>query len=82
MPGWYSRIDSTKLPASGAGNVSEPRLMSQVGKRREVVCCANFVCLRNSCNHVTEGGSKVSDTEVMQNDGEFVALILLHIAGK
>ena len=26
----YGRINSTKSPASGAGNVSEPRLMSQV----------------------------------------------------
>ena len=25
----YSRINSAKCPASGAGNVSEPRLMSQ-----------------------------------------------------
>jgi hypothetical protein len=27
-----------KSPASGAGNVSEPMLMSQVGRVREVVC--------------------------------------------
>ena len=33
----YSRINSSKSPASGAGNVSEPRLMSQVGKVCEFV---------------------------------------------
>ena len=33
----YSRSNSTKSPASGA-HVSEPRLMSQVGAVREVVC--------------------------------------------
>ena len=34
----YSRSYSTKSPASGVGNVSEPRLMSQIGKVRAVVC--------------------------------------------
>jgi len=34
----YSRIISTKVPASGAGNVSDPRLMSHVGRVRGVVC--------------------------------------------
>ena len=29
---------STKSPASGAGNINEPRLMSQVGRVHEVVC--------------------------------------------
>ena len=33
----YSRSNSTKSPASGA-RVSEPRLMSQVGTVREVMC--------------------------------------------
>jgi len=33
----YSRINSTKLPASGTGDVREHRLMSQVGRVREVV---------------------------------------------
>jgi len=28
----YSRINSTKSPASGAGNVSKPTLMSQGGR--------------------------------------------------
>jgi len=31
-------INSTKSPASGAGKVNEPVLMSQVGRVREVVC--------------------------------------------
>jgi len=34
----YSRINSIKSPASGAGNVKDPRLMSQFGRVREVVC--------------------------------------------
>ena len=65
--------NSTKYPASCTGNVSEPRLTSQVGK----VCHVDqrvsgnqslgwegggmpvFVCLRSSCNHMTEvGGPK------------------------
>jgi hypothetical protein len=60
----YSRINSTKSPASGAGDGSERRMMSQAGRVREL--CAemdframetpDFVCLCSSCNHVTEGG--------------------------
>ena len=34
----YSRINSRKSPASGAGNVSVPKLMSQVWRVREFVC--------------------------------------------
>jgi hypothetical protein len=34
----YSRISFTKSPASGAGKVGEPSLMSQVGRVHEVVC--------------------------------------------
>ena len=34
----YSRSNSAKCPASDAGNVGEPRLMSQVRRVREVVC--------------------------------------------
>jgi len=34
----YNRINSTRFPATGAGNASESRLMSQVGRVREVVC--------------------------------------------
>jgi hypothetical protein len=65
----YSRIKSTNSPASGAGDVSEPRLMSQVGanarSRVRVDQCVSavravevpvLVCLRCSCNHVTEVG--------------------------
>ena len=33
----YSRSNSTKSPASDAGNVSQPRLNTQVGRVREVV---------------------------------------------
>jgi hypothetical protein len=36
--GCYIRINSTKSPPSGVGNVSEPRLVSQVGRGHEVVC--------------------------------------------
>ena len=34
----YSRSNSTKRPALGAGNVSEPSLMSQDGIMHEAVC--------------------------------------------
>jgi len=34
----YSGIYSTKSPASGAGNDSEPQMMSQDGRVRKVVC--------------------------------------------
>jgi len=34
----YSGINPTKSPVSGAGNVIEPWLMSQVGRVRELVC--------------------------------------------
>jgi hypothetical protein len=34
----YGRINSTKSPASSVDNFSESRLMSQVGRVREVVC--------------------------------------------
>jgi hypothetical protein len=34
----YSKINSIKSHDSGAGNVSERRLMSQSGKVRQVVC--------------------------------------------
>lgn len=36
--GMYSRINSTNSSASDAGNISEPTLMSQVGRVRKVVC--------------------------------------------
>jgi hypothetical protein len=62
----YSRRNSTKSPASGAGNVSEPRLMSKV-KRVHADQCVSAVRavempvlfrLRRSCNYVIEvGGS-------------------------
>jgi len=64
----FNRNNSTKSPASSAGNISEPRLMSQVGRVHEIVCVDNgdpavgavtvrvFVCLRSSCNHVTGVG--------------------------
>lgn len=34
----YNRINSTTSPASVVGNISEPRVMSQVGRLRKVVC--------------------------------------------
>jgi hypothetical protein len=36
MYGRYGRISSTKSPVSGAGNVTEPRLMSQVGRVHKI----------------------------------------------
>jgi len=62
-------INSVKSPASAAGTISEPRLMSEQWPkscaRISVFFCGQsgggvpvFVCLRSSCNHVTEvGGS-------------------------
>ena len=64
----YSGVNSTKSPSSGAGNVSDPRLTSQVGIARSRVrvdqCFSAvgavqvpvLVCLRSRCSHVTEVG--------------------------
>lgn len=60
--GKYSRIIFTKSPASGGRNVSDPRLMSQVGRVRAYQCVSAiraaevpvFPFLRSRCNHVTE----------------------------
>ena len=43
----YSRVNSTKSPASGTGNVSKPRLMSHVEGVREVVCAHVTVFLQS-----------------------------------
>jgi len=58
-----SRINFKESPAVGVGNASEPRLMSQYGGMREVMCAQIrggevqvFTCLRSSSNHVTEVG--------------------------
>jgi galactokinase/mevalonate kinase-like predicted kinase len=67
----YTKINSTKSPASGAGNVSQPNLMSQVGTVRvdwrvsvvRAVEVPVFVGLGSSCSHVTETkGRKACDT--------------------
>ena len=69
----YTKINSKKSPASGAGNVSQPNLMSQVGTvrvdrrvsvfRAVEVPLLVFVGLRCSCNHVTATEDrKVCDT--------------------
>jgi len=67
----YTKINSKKSPASGAGNVSQPNLMSQVetvrvDRRVSVVRAVEvplFVGLRCSYSHVTETGDrKVCDT--------------------
>jgi hypothetical protein len=62
----YTRINSTKSPASGAGNFGGSRLMSQVGRVSEVACghiegvsavrTVELPVLVCSCNHVTEVG--------------------------
>jgi hypothetical protein len=65
-----SRIKSIKSPASCAGKVSKPRLMSQAGRLPQslparvdqcvlavrAIQVEVLVCLRSSCNHVTEVG--------------------------
>jgi hypothetical protein len=67
----YTKINSTKSPASGTSNVSQPNLMSQVGTipvngRVSVVRAVEvpvFISLRSSCSHVTETEDrKVCDT--------------------
>jgi hypothetical protein len=35
---FYSRINSTNSPALSAGKLSEPKLMSNVGRMRELMC--------------------------------------------
>ena len=65
----YSRVNSIKSPAPGAGNVSEPMVMSQVQSAQirlhvdQRVCVMGaegvgvvLVCFRSRCNHVTEVG--------------------------
>ena len=65
----YSRSNSTKSPASGAGKVSEPRLKLQVERMRDIVMrldrCVSaagvvevpvFFCLSSSCKRETEVG--------------------------
>jgi len=47
---FYNRTDSTKSPVSGAGDFSEPRLMSLAME------LSVFVCPRNSCSNATEIG--------------------------
>jgi hypothetical protein len=61
----YTSSISTNSPASRAGSVSEPRLTSETSARNRVRVgqCVSavramevlvFVCLRSSCDHVTE----------------------------
>jgi hypothetical protein len=38
LPSSYSGIYSTKSPGSGAGNGSEPKMTSQVGRVGEILC--------------------------------------------
>jgi ERCC4-type nuclease len=40
-------VNSTKSPESGVGSVSEPRLMSQVERVREVVCAYIIVIVQS-----------------------------------
>lgn len=90
----YSRNNSTKSPASGTGNVCKPRLLSQIGTVHEVVCVCRSTCFYNQSGGgariclvaaiVTEiGGPKVllrgAVKVVMQNDWDFVDVILLHV---
>jgi hypothetical protein len=60
----YSRSNSIKSPALGAGTVSEPRLLSQwfaqSCARRSVCFCSLaveapvFACLSSGCNHLND----------------------------
>ena len=42
---WYNRIKSTKSPASGARNVTEPKLMSHNPGKCAKPCARRSVCL-------------------------------------
>jgi hypothetical protein len=93
LKGNYSRIISTKSPASGAGNVSEPRLMSQVGRVREVVCLSIGVFLQlehlltlqlRSCDGDRRAVrvGRLTLYVVKQNDWGFVdVIVLLYVGG-
>jgi len=50
----YNRMNSTTSPASGVGNISEPRVMPQVGGLREFVCAWIYVFLQSE-----RGGASV-----------------------
>jgi len=66
--GTIAWTNSTKSPSSGAGNISEPRLSSQGGSAQSrervdqrfsvvrAVVVPVSICLRISCNHVSEAG--------------------------
>jgi hypothetical protein len=62
--GRCSGVNSTQSPALGAGNFSEPRIMSQVERVRvdqrisavRAVEVPVLVCLRSSCSHVSGVG--------------------------
>ena len=60
----YSRINSTESPDWSTGNVSDGRLMSQLGRERVDQCVSAIrvvelpvlFCFRSNWNHVTEVG--------------------------
>jgi hypothetical protein len=62
LVGKYSRINFTKSPVSGGRNVSDPRLMSQVGRVRAYQCVTAtravevpvLAFLRRRCNSENE----------------------------
>ena len=75
MRGTYSRINSTKSPASGEGNVSLESARSSVRVDQCVsairaVEMPVFFCLRSNCNHVTELGGPL----------RFVDVVLVYVA--
>jgi hypothetical protein len=88
----YSRINSTKSPASRASKLNDPRLMLQSLENAESRVCVGqgvsavgavevpeFVSL--SCSHVTGRRTVrfviIALKVVMQNDGDFADIILL-----
>ena len=89
-------INSTKSPASGAGNFSEPlpdvTSRESARSRVRVDQCVSavravevpvLVCLRSICCRVTGGRGvrlvKLALKVVVQNDGDFVDVILLFL---
>jgi hypothetical protein len=74
----YSRVNTTKCPASGPGNVTNPRLMSQIGRVHEFVIISVF--LQSSC--LGSGAVRFVRLvlkNVTQNYRDFLDVILLYV---
>jgi len=91
----YSWISSANSPAWCSSNGTEPRLMSQVGTAREVVRVRRAACIpsRSSWSAICLLQSRDWSSRtarfvrlvlkvLMQNDGDFVDIILLYVVSR